>query len=332
VTRWRTPARNSGVRAASQAWTAALVRPSTCPNRACSPVTSTNPVSHGSVRRHRIHPSSCVPSGSHRGPPNRVSSIPSTVTGASSTSSTAPYTTTARCTVGHDTRCAAATSDWSRPSSTATASAVRNRIVVRIPAGTWATCSVNVCRAQPAARHRQRRLRHCTSANSHPQGRSRGRVNTQSLPDVDTDPHTGQRAASGSSVPNCTILTPSPVSTTRSTARPSSPNKHDASSLRSTTARGSPLAAPEHSEDQGVAGRPQARRTGPTSGCPVKIEEPAIPLVRGRGTVLGTHRLTAHTCFAVLLIMFRLRPRLRGRPGLLAGWPAQGMCGEIWRR
>jgi hypothetical protein len=33
-----------------------------------------------------------------------------------------------------------------------------------------------------------------------------------------------------------------------------------------------------------------------------------------------------------LLIMFRRRPRRRGRPGFLAGWPAQGMSREIWRR
>ena len=39
-----------------------------------------------------------------------------------------------------------------------------------------------------SVRHRQRRLRHCTAANSPPHGRSRGRVSTQSLPDVDTDP------------------------------------------------------------------------------------------------------------------------------------------------
>jgi hypothetical protein len=32
------------------------------------------------------------------------------------------------------------------------------------------------------------------------------------------------------------------------------------------------------------------------------------------------------------LIMFRRRPRRRGRPGFLAGWPAQGMSREIWRR
>jgi hypothetical protein len=42
--------------------------------------------------------------------------------------------------------------------ATATASAVRNRVVVRIPAGTWATCSVNVCSGQTVVRHRQRRV------------------------------------------------------------------------------------------------------------------------------------------------------------------------------
>ena len=33
-----------------------------------------------------------------------------------------------------------------------------------------------------------------------------------------------------------------------------------------------------------------------------------------------------------LWIMCRRRPRRRGRPGFLAGWPAQGMDREIWRR
>ena len=33
-----------------------------------------------------------------------------------------------------------------------------------------------------------------------------------------------------------------------------------------------------------------------------------------------------------LLIKSRRLPRPRGRPGFLAGWPAQGMGGEIWRR
>ena len=34
----------------------------------------------------------------------------------------------------------------------------------------------------------------------------------------------------------------------------------------------------------------------------------------------------------ILLIMFRLPPRRRERPGFLAGWPAPGMGREIWRR
>jgi DNA segregation ATPase FtsK/SpoIIIE, S-DNA-T family len=36
--------------------------------------------------------------------------------------------------------------------------------------------------------------------------------------------------------------------------------------------------------------------------------------------------------FAVLLITFRRRPRLRGRPRFCAGSPARGMDREIWRR
>ena len=49
--------------------------------------------------------------------------------------------------------------------------------------------------------------------------------------------------------------------------------------------------------------------------------------VRG---VSGTHRVARVSQF--LLIMSRRRPRRRGRPGFLAGWPAQGMGREIWRR
>ncbi|MCU1628758.1 MAG: hypothetical protein JWP64_3707 [Pseudonocardia sp.] len=151
---------------------------------------------------------------------------------------------------------------------------VRSRVVVRIPAGTWATCSVNDARGQTSVRQRHWRLRHCTATGPPPLGRSCGRVSTQSLPEVERTRQPGQRAASGSSVISCTIRTPSPVSATRSTAKPSSPNRHDASSVRSTPVRGSPFAAPEHSEDQGVTDRPRSGAPhGPTSGCPVKIEE-----------------------------------------------------------
>ena len=85
----------------------------------------------------------------------------------------------------------------------------------------------------------------------------------------------------GLAVASCTILTPTPVSTTRSTARPSSHNKHDASSLRSITARGSPFAAPEHSEDQVVAGRPPS---GALHGSNLRLPD------QDRGTCLPVGR------------------------------------------
>jgi hypothetical protein len=48
--------------------------------------------------------------------------------------------------------------------------------------------------------------------------------------------------------------------------------------------------------------------------------------------VLQLATIPLPSCFAVLLIKSRRRPRPRGRPGFLAGWPAQGMSCEIWRR
>jgi hypothetical protein len=53
-------------------------------------------------------------------------------------------------------------------------------------------------------------------------------------------------------------------------------------------------------------------------------------LVTGRVTVSRTDRVTRVSQF--WLIMSRLRPRLRGRPWFLAGWPARGMDREISRR
>lgn len=61
----------------------------------------------------------------------------------------------------------------------------------RHPAGTCATCSVNVCRGHSTVRHRQRRLRHCIDTDPPPQGRSRGRVSAHSFPEVDTTPQAG---------------------------------------------------------------------------------------------------------------------------------------------
>jgi hypothetical protein len=53
-------------------------------------------------------------------------------------------------------------------------------------------------------------------------------------------------------------------------------------------------------------------------------------LVRRHDTVLGTPRVPRVS--QILLIKSRRLPRRRGRPGFLAGWPAQGMGYEIWRR
>ena len=54
------------------------------------------------------------------------------------------------------------------------------------------------------------------------------------------------------------------------------------------------------------------------------------PLVKHHGRVLAPDRHPRVSRF--LLIRCRRRPRLRGRPGFLAGWPAQGTGCEIWRR
>lgn len=50
-----------------------------------------------------------------------------------SMSSASIWTTTVRCTVGHDTACAVANLDWSRRFSTARASVAHSRVVIRVP-------------------------------------------------------------------------------------------------------------------------------------------------------------------------------------------------------
>ena len=140
---------------------------------------------------------------------------------------------------------------------------------------TWATCSVNVCRGHVSTRQRQRRLRHCTCAISPPHGRSRGRASTHSFRDVDLTAPVGHRAASGSAVTSCTIFAPAAERAIRSTARPSSPNRHDASSLPLTTARGSSSRCSKTQRGSRRCGAlVYGCRTGPASGCPVKLEEP----------------------------------------------------------
>jgi len=145
IATYSTASRNCGVRACSHSITAALVRPVRCPSSPCSPSRSTNPVSHGSTRTHPLSP----PRYSHLGLPRRVSSIPSTRTGSGSASRASACSMKARCAVGHDTRCAAATSDTDRAASPiADPIWARNRRVVRARGGTCAMASVNEDRSQ----------------------------------------------------------------------------------------------------------------------------------------------------------------------------------------
>ena len=63
--------------------------------------------------------------------------------------------------------------------------------------------------------------------------------------------------------------------------------------------------------------------------CPTSANRRS-PLLSSVCDVLEPHRVPRVSRF--LLIKSRRRPRLRGRPGFLAGWPARGMDPEIWRR
>src|SRR6476620_8199921 len=59
---------------------------------------------------------------------------------------------------------------------------------------------------------------------------------------------------------------------------------------------------------------------------------PGIAVARESGVVFGVHLDKDARVSQSLWIKSRRLPRLRGRPGFLAGWPAQGMSCEIWRR
>jgi len=75
--------------------------------------------------------------------------MPSTRVGSGSVSSASAWATKARCAVGQDTPCAAATSVTERAASpTAAPIWVRSRPVVRTRAGTCAIVSVNEDRVQ----------------------------------------------------------------------------------------------------------------------------------------------------------------------------------------
>lgn len=122
--------------------------------------------------------------------------------------------------------------------------------------------------------------RHRTGTCPPPLGRSRGRVSTQSLPEVESTRQLGQHAGSGSSVTSCTIRTPPPVGTTHPTANP---HEQVALSLLSTTVGGSPSAVPKHSEDHRVTGR--LRSGAPnrlTAGCRSRLKSSLIILITRR--------------------------------------------------
>ncbi len=279
---------------------------------------STNPVSHGSVRVHRVRPSSCRPSGTQRGCPNRVVQ-PQHPGGlglaelGDAAGDHRPLHRRPRHPVGRsDLGLVAPVLHRDRQRRPQPARGPRPRRHLTDLLGERSTLTARG--AAPPAALTPLRQREPPTDREVPRP-----VSTQSLPEVDRCPHPGQRAASGSSVTTCTTVTPAEERTTRSTARPSSPNKHLASSLRSTTARGSPLAAPEHSEDHRAAGRPRsARRTTPTSGCPVKIEEPDTASRRS-GAGRGGGR---PACRAVSRSITRIRCcRVGGSSGLTdRGW------------
>jgi len=137
--------RKPGLRCDSQSTTVVLVRPGCCPSKPCCPDRSTNPVSQGSTRRQRPVARQRI----QRGLPRRVSSMPSTRTGAGSPSRPSAWAMKARCAVGHDTPWLAATSATERAASPIAAPIwVRNLVVVRALAGTWAIASVNDPREQ----------------------------------------------------------------------------------------------------------------------------------------------------------------------------------------
>ncbi len=165
-----------------------------------------------------------------------------------------------------------------RPSSTARARLSRNRVVVRIPAGTCTTASVNVCCVHYSARHRQRRLRHCNATAVPPQGQVLGAGQHPFLARGRHHPTArtpGRVWITGHQLHN---LDPTRGENDTLHRQPIQSQQHVATSLRSTTARGSPLAAPKTQRGSSSHGPPSFRRAGPS--CPVKIGEPISLLAR----------------------------------------------------
>jgi hypothetical protein len=198
--------------------------------------------------------------------------MPSTRVGAGSPSCCSARASTARCTVGQDTRCARATSSTLRFSATASAHATRSRVVVRAPSGTWWIVSVNVVGHSP------------------PPGTASGACASAAAParTRTADPSAAwSPAASPTSKTPHTTDTPPPTHPRWPRAPPAShprPARHAAPPHRpaptTTSYRAPRLVAPsrcfaKHSENP-AAGEPPSRRLAEGQAhprCPVKIEE-----------------------------------------------------------
>jgi putative transposase len=103
-------------------------------------------------------------------------------------------------------------------------------------------------------------------------------------------------------------------------------------SLQRATAPSSSTACPAPPRSSHPRPRPPTDQAPTCRGRPTqRVRTHSLkPQLSSRSPVLEPDRAPRVSRF--LLITFRRRPRLRGRPGFLAGWPAQGMDPEIWRR
>jgi hypothetical protein len=152
--------------------------------------------------------------------------MPRTATGSGSAGNTRlAWAVNAAATTGQEMPWSRAACTIVRPASaTAAPAACRDRVVSLDRAGTWATCSVNDLRGQPAVGQYQRRFRQRSRTGRPPTGRSRGRVVVHCFTRSARCPHSGQHRACSQPVDSSTTGTPEASSSTRSATSPSSPS------------------------------------------------------------------------------------------------------------
>jgi hypothetical protein len=240
--------------------------------------------------------SRCPVSGSsaNRGRPRRVSSIPSTRTGAGSAGSIAvAHSAKAADTTGQDKPMSRPTALTVRPpTATAAPAAAFNRAVTRAPGPSCGIDSVNEDRTHPDVRQRHRRLCHTSRAGTG-SATSRGLVLTHPFTDVAGVRHDGHTAAASSwasfargAVDTCTTRHPSGSSSTRSTTTPSSPNNNVVSSCTPALFLIDCLSNSHDHEGRraphiGGSIHPRTttgrhRSAGSNDRCPAKIEDPVF--------------------------------------------------------